>query len=652
MKINILRCFLFRGVTCGLCVLTVSHAATKAGQLKKLTIDDLLEIQVTSVSRSPSQLSAAPSALQVITGDQIRRSGVTSLPEALRLANNLNVAQKNANAWGISARGFNTELANKLLVMVDGRTVYTPLFSGVRWDAQDYLLEDIDRIEVISGPGGALWGANAVNGVINITSKDARATQGVYFETGLGSELQSAVSLRYGGQLSPNVYFRVYTKYTERDAEAISSGAASGDDSSITQGGFRLDAVTDSKATLTVQGDYYLGHEGFAAAGDGKIAGGNLLGRWTQKLANGSEAKLQLYYDETFLRQPFSQSLFGPAGPFSEYLDTYDLDFQHSIEITERNRVVWGLGYRFTHDDIKAAPVLGFLPPQLDHDLFSGFVQDQITLADKTILTVGTKLEHNDYTGFEIEPNIRIQRDLSHDRMVWGAVSRAVRTPSRIDRDIRQPSRGFTILAGGDKFRSETVVAYEVGLRAQFATHVAGTIALFYNQYDNIRSLARTPSTIFPLYFGNDLQGATHGVELTATTEIAPWWRLETAYTLLRTDIHVAPGGYDENNALNENADPKNQVSIVSSMNLPRGIEFDAHFRWVDSLTINNSNKPATVPSYAELNLRIGIPIGKTTELSFVGQNLLHDQHPEFGVPGPNRVEIQRSVFAKLVFRY
>ncbi|MEO6994539.1 MAG: TonB-dependent receptor [Lacunisphaera sp.] len=631
------------------------HAILRAStveELKSLSIEDLMEIKVTSVSRSPVSLADAPSALQVITEDEIRRAGASSLPEALRLANNLNVAQKNATDWGISARGFNTDLSNKLLVMIDGRTVYTPLFSGVRWDVQDYLLEDVDRIEVISGPGGALWGANAVNGVINITTKSAKDTQGFYGEVGGGNELREFSSLRYGGKLADNVFFRVYAKQTKRDDEVFASGTDAGDASSLNQGGFRLDAQSQTAGSFTVQGDYYHGSDGRPGAGDTKVAGGNLLGRWSQVLANGSDFTLQLYYDRTFFRQPFAVNAFGPAGPFSEYLDTYDVDFQHSIELSGTNKFIWGAGYRFTEDRTKDAPTLGFGPADLNQNLFSGFLQDQITIVANTILTVGTKLEHNDYTGFEIEPNIRLQRTLGDNRMLWMAISRAVRTPSRIDRDIREPSEGVTVLSGGPTFKSETVVAYEVGYRAQLAAHLIGSISAFYNQYDNVRSLSSTPATFLPLYFANDLDGETHGAELSLNYDLFNWWRLQAGYTLLKSAIHIRPGGTDLNNALNENSDPENQVALGSSMDLPGKIEFDAHLRWVDTLVNNNNGHPGTVPSYTELSVRFGIHLSDQVELSLVGDNLLHDHHPEFGTPDASRVEIRRSIYAKIAWRY
>ena len=639
------------GITASLLGSSDSLASSTFTELKKLSLEQLMDIEVTSVSRSPSPLANAPSALQVITSEEIRRSGATRLPEALRLADNLNVAQKNASGWGISARGFNTELANKLLVMIDGRTVYTPLFSGVRWDVQDYLLEDIDRIEVISGPGGSLWGANAVNGVINVTSKAAADTQGFYGEVGAGNQLEHLSSVRYGGRLGNSAHFRIYAKRTERASEVLSSGAEVNDGTTMSQIGFRVDTEILSGNAFTVQGDYYRGHVGIPRAGEGKVAGGNLLTRWSRVLANGSSVQLQFYYDRTFLRQPFAPSPLAPTGSFTDNLDTYDWDFQHSIPHGESNSFVWGLGYRFFQDRTKDAPALGFRPNDLDQELFSGFVQEQFSLGEHGLLTVGTKLERNDYTGWEVIPNVRLQRDLGRDHLVWAAVSKAVRAPSRIDRDIRQPSRGLTILGGSD-FDSETVVAYEAGYRGRLAPKVVGSVSVFYNEYKNIRSLSSTPVTVFPLFFGNDVEGDTHGVELSFDYDATAWWRLHGGYTFLKSDLRVRPGGQDRNNALNETSDPENQISVRSSMDLPWGMELDAHLRWVDTLENNVNGRVGTVPSYFDLNVRVGVNLGKDWELSVVGQNLLDDHHPEFGLPGVNRVEIRRSIFAKVMWRY
>jgi iron complex outermembrane receptor protein len=629
-----------------------TDAAPPTIALKKLSLEELMDIEVTSVSKRPKKLSETASAIQVITNEDIRRSGATNLPEALRLADNLDVGQKNSHDWAISARGFNTELANKLLVLIDGRAVYSPLFSGVFWNAQDCLLEDIDHIEVISGPGGALWGANAVNGVINVTSKGARETQGLYLEGGGGTQLRDFGAVRYGGTLGSNVYFRVYGKYFERGHQMEPDGSAAHDSWSMGQGGFRLDSYASPDNTLTLQGDLYGSDVNIPSpsSGLGRASGGNIMGRWSHVISTDSDLSLQFYYDRTHLTDPILNQ-FGPVSVLTDDLNTYDLDYQQRARRGAHHQLVWGLGYRFTHDVVGQAQNLGFLPPVLDHNLFSGFGQDEIALTENLGLTLGTKLEHNDYTGFEFEPSGRLQWNFSARQMLWAAVSRAVRTPSRVDRDIREPVAPPVVLAGMPGFTSETVTAYELGYRAQPSPKVSVAVSTFYNNYDHVRSLSFTPATILPLFFENNLEGETYGLEFSANYQLLDRWRLHAGYDLLKEHLRIKPGGADLNHALSETADPQQQFSLRSSMDLPHNVEFDAGLRWVDTLHNYDGTRTGTVPSYFELDARLAWRVSQRIELSVVGQNLLHDQHPEYGFPGPAREEIQRSVYGKITWR-
>jgi iron complex outermembrane recepter protein len=628
------------------------------GSLKQLNVEDLMNVEVTSVARHPEKLLEAASAIQVITQDDIRRSGATSIPEALRLADNLQVAQKNSHDWAISARGFNTDLANKLLVMIDGRTVYTPLYSGVFWDVQDYLLEDIDRIEVISGPGGALWGANAVNGVINIITKSAKDTQGVYAEAGGGSQPQDFTGLRYGGSLGADSAYRVYGKYFDRDAEVLANGDSASDSWRQGRAGFRMDSDATAHDRLTLQGDYYDGRENEQTGGVDAVSGANLLGRWTRSVSDESDFSLQSYLDQTHLGDPAGPLVvagmqFSPAGTLYDDLTTYDVDFQHRFSLGARNRVVWGLGYRYTHDAVIEAPSVGFLPAVLVQNLYSGFVQDELALARNLSFTLGTKLEHNDYTGFEFEPDARLSWRLNSSQALWAAVSRAVRTPSRIDTDLSEGTPPYLILLKGNPdFTSEALLAYELGYRAQLNSAFTASVSSFYNQYNDLRSTSYTPATILPLYFANNLEGDTYGLEFSGNYQVTEDWSLHAGYTLLRENLRVKPGEYDLDGALNETADPRGQFSIRSALNLSRRTEFMAALRWVDTLHTNNGPTPGTVPSYFELDTRLAWHVSTRLELSLAGQNLLHDRHPEYGFPEPTRVEIERSVYGKFAWRY
>jgi iron complex outermembrane receptor protein len=626
--------------------------------LKMLSVEDLMNVEVTSVTRHPQKLLDSASAIQVITQEDIRRSGATSIPEALRLADNLQVAQKNSHDWAISARGFNTDLANKLLVMIDGRTVYTPLYSGVFWDVQDYLLEDIDRIEVISGPGGTLWGANAVNGVINIITKSAADTQGLYTEAGGGSQPQDLAGARYGGSLGQDAHFRVYGKYFDRSDEILADGASASDAWHQGRTGFRIDSGGASPDRFTLSGDFYDGHEETQLGSEANTSGDNVLGRWTRVFSDVSDLSLQAYLDQTHIADPvgpltLAETPFSPAGTFYDDLTTYDVDFQHRFQAGSYNRVVWGLGYRLTHDVDLNAPALGFLPATLDQNLYSGFLQDEVALRSNLSLTLGSKLEHNDYTGFEYEPNARLSWIVDSTQALWGAVSRAVRTPSRIDEELSEGVPPYLVLLkGSTDFTSESVVAYELGYRVQLNSQFNASVSTFYNHYNDVRSTSFTPLTILPLYFANNLEGDTDGLEFSGNYRVSDEWSLHAGYTFLNEHLRVKPGGYDLDNALNETADPRDQFSLRSSHNLPMHIELDADLRWVDTLHTNDGPTPGTVPAYFELNTRVAWKASQRLELSVVGQNLLHNHHAEYGFPEPTSVEIDRSVYGKVAWRY
>ncbi|HEY3760151.1 MAG TPA: TonB-dependent receptor [Verrucomicrobiae bacterium] len=650
----------------------VSSASTvdtnSPNALKQLSLEQLMNMDVTSVSRTPEPYKEAPASLDLITSDEIERSGASSIPEALRLADNLDIAQKGSAGWAISARGFNTSLANKLLVLIDGRSVYTPLFAGVFWDQQDYLLADIDHIEVISGPGGTLWGANAVNGVINITTKSAEYTQGLYVNGGGGSWLRDFGGARYGGVLASNVYYRVYGKYSDWGSEKLVNGNNANDSWNMGQGGFRIDDVPLSPNTYTLQGDFNAGHENVVSGGRANVSDYNLLGRWTHTFSDDSDMQLQAYFYRTHLNdpQPALVSPLGtlaPAGTLIDDLDTFDLDFQHRLHAGTRNNIVWGMGYRRTAESDQSDSDLAFNPSTLDQNLYSLFIQDQVKLFENLHLTFGTKVEHNDYTGFEEEPSGRLQWDVTSNQMAWVAVSRAVRMPSRVDEaeDERVTAPPFNaiipnILVGNSNFVSETLIAFEAGYRTQIGSRVSGSLSIFYNLYNDIRSAQDSPAPAIlglPVIFENYLKGETWGGELAGDYQMLSWWRLHAGYDLLKENIYVKSGQADINDAHNEIADPQQQVFFRSSMNLPANVQFDTALRWIDSLSINNGAALETVPSYFELDARVGWQVTKNIEISVVGQNLLHAQHQEYGYPTSATTEdIVRSGYGEVTCRF
>lgn len=614
--------------------------AQSTGELKQLSMEELLNVKVISVSRRPEKLSEAASAIQVISADDIRRSGATSLPEALRLATNLQVAQIDARQWAISARGFNNSTANKLLVLIDGRVVYTPLYAGVFWDVQDTLLEDIDRIEVVSGPGATLWGGNAVNGVINILTRRAKDSRGALLVAGAGSELRKAVAMRAGTELQPGLDLRVYGKANQRDDAELGSGSDGGDAWTMAQGGFRLGWESTRADLLTLQGDIYSGRADQAPGDDVDISGGNLLGRWTHRYSVRSDSQLQLYFDRSHRRLP---------GTFQEDLDTVALEFQHHLALGERQEIVWGLGYRHTDDEVDNSAVLAFLPAAVRQDWYQGFVQDEITLVeDRLRLTLGSKAERGPYGDHELEPSGRLSWSLNEDHMLWTAISRAVRMPSRIDHDLHVPGSAPYLLAGGAGFEPEKLLAYELGYRGRPGARLNLAVSTFYNDYDDIRSLEPSaPPAPFPLVVANGQRATSYGAEVRADCQVLENWWLHAGYTGMQLDFQAKPGSMDTSGGTTEARDPRHQLSLRSTLTLRERWDLDGMMRWTSR--VENGGAPA----YAELDLRLGWrPAGRSLELSLVGRNLLHSRHVEFSVPAPGQSrEIERSVFGKLTWR-
>ena len=612
-------------------------SSLSAEALKKLSIEQLMNLQVTSVSKRPEQLSQTASAIQVITQQDIRRSGASSLPEILRLATNLQVAQVDSRQWAIGARGFNSTTANKLLVLIDGRTAYTPLFSGVFWDVQEIPLANIDRIEVISGPGATLWGANAVNGVINVITKGAEETQGLLLSGGGGIEQRGFGTVRYGGALGSRVHYRIHGRGFGRDATALPSGQDAADAWHLGQGGFRMDWDASNVNRVTLQGDLYDGRIGQPSAGDIAVSGGNAMAKWSHTPSEGSSLAAQLYYDRTHRDIP---------GTFGEDLDTYDVDLQHHARLGARHDVVWGLGYRLINDRVVNSSAFAFLPPHVARQWFTGFVQDEIALVPNRLhVALGTKIEHNDYTGFEIQPSGRVNWRLGPSGTMWAAVSRALRTPSRIDREFFAPGQPPYLLAGGPGFHSEEELAYELGYRHQRGA-LALSLAAFYNRYYGLRSVEQVnPPAAFPIVIGNGQDGESFGAEGTVEYWLTSRWRLRAGYTELRVHIWPNPGSTDTSRGAAESQAPDRQFLLKSSVDLPAHLRLDAGFRAIDDITNQR------VPAYAELNAKLTWQPTPKLDLSLVGQNLLHRRHAEFGAPAVRR-EIERGAYGAVEWRF
>ncbi|MDB6028316.1 MAG: ligand-gated TonB-dependent outer rane channel [Verrucomicrobiales bacterium] len=628
-----------------------------ANDLTQLSLEDLMQVEVTTVSRSPEKLSHAPAAIAVVTEDDIRRSGATTIPEALRLVPGLQVARVDAHGWAVSARGFNDVFANKLLVMIDGRTIYTPLFSGVFWDVQDTVLEDIDRIEVIRGPGATQWGANAVNGVINIITKSAKETQGLLLSGGGGTEKRGFSSVRYGARFNADTYIRVYAKYVNRDDQAAPTGGSANDSWDMYRGGFRLDWKTTDVNLITFQGDIYSGRLNqvytvpttvppFAALAPDKlrVSGGNLLARWTHDFSADAQLTLQAYYDRTVRN----------AVIFGEDRDTGDIDVQHRFKAGDRHTITLGGGYRLTHDVIRNSANISLMPSARTLNLLNAFVQDEIELQpEHWSLTIGTKLEHNDFTGVEVQPSARILWAPLERHAIWASVSRAVRTPSRAEDDVTlNPAGvppGFATIHGNRNFDSEKLIAYELGYRVQPHKRITFDLAGFYNDYDDLRSFERT-GTMFQSVAANNLFGETYGFEASSTLQALDRWRLTAGYTFLNTQLHKRHGSTDTMSEVAERMSPQNQISLRSSINLPGHVEFDQFLRYVDSIVVSSSG----IPSYWSLDLRLGWKPNPHWEFSVVGQNLLAPSHPEFypTFVSSQRTEVERGVYGKITVRF
>jgi iron complex outermembrane recepter protein len=596
--------------------------------LKKLTLDELFKVQITSVSQKSQSVLAAPAAVHVVTQDDIQHMGALSIPEALRNIPGVEVARVDSRQYAITARGFNGTTANKLLVMIDGRSVYTPLYSGVFWDAQDAFIEDIEQIEVIRGPGATIWGANAVNGVINIISKDAAQTQGMLLLGRGGNAEEGLAGARYGGTIGSRAFFRLYGKHFDRDAVLRPDGQKAGDAFRNSQGGIRIDWEPSTSDKLTLQGDSYGGSARQPNADPVELSGANGMVQWTRRFAVKSDVQLRAYYDRT-------DREIGPI--FGETLDTYDLTLRHRFG-GGRHDVVWGAGYRLTQDDVRNGPMLAFLPAHLTRHLATCFIQDELALSeDRLHLTVGSKVEHNDYTGFEYQPSMRLACIPTASQTIWGAASRAVRAPSRIDRDLFVPSQPPYLLVGDAGFDSEVLWAYELGYRVQRGATLNASLATFYNDYDKLRSLEAGP----PAHLANTLEGYGYGFEAEATVQVTRWWRLNPGYTFLRLELDRTAHSTDISQEQQERDSPRHQFFIRSALSLPLETTADIVVRYVGELPNQQ------VPAYTTADTRLAWQTATGVEVALVGQSLLDTSHAEFGRPSGRR-EVRRSLYGKV----
>ena len=611
------------------------NASTQALNLKKLSLEELSQIDVTSASRRPERLSSVAAAVSVVRGEDVRRAGVTILAEAMRLGDGVDVARVNGSTWALTTRGFQISTANKALVLVDGRSTYSPLFAGTFWDAQDTLLADLDRIEVIRGPGGATWGPNAVNGVINIISRPAAETVGTVATLIVGTDELPVVSMRHGGGLG-NGHYRVYGKYRQRGAQVTSSGESSQDEVAFGQGGFRFDSDPAKAKRWFVSGDAYGGTNGLADRSDARISGGHVLGRFTADTRKG-RVLLQAYYDRTQRKVPLQ---------FEEKRNAGDIDGQYETRLGHHLLVGGAQVHVSRGRDVGTAGFF-FEPEARTHWLSTVFLQDEIELSrDRLYLIGGAKVGASNYTGAEVQPTIRIRYQPAGRQMVWGAVSRAVRLPTRFDTDlrIRNPVTGAVVITGTDDFDPEAVVAYEAGYRARIHPRVLTDVTVFVNRYDSLRSQELRFVPAPRIFLENALNADTGGVEMAATVQVTSSWRLHGSYAWLTESFSFDAGSTDQTKGIFEANDPSHLAALRSQLDLPRGFALDASLRYA-------STRPAPrVPAYGELDLRLGWQATPNWELSLVGQNLLHDHHQEFNFTPT--IEFQRGVFLRSLWNF
>lgn len=607
---------------------------SKIEELKQLSIEELVETDVTTASRRVERLADVAAGVTVITGEDLRRMGVMSLAQALRLAGHLDVVQISGPQYAVSARGFTISTANKMLVLIDGRTVYSPVFAGVFWEVQDTVIADIERIEITRGPGGSVWGANAVNGVISIITKSAADTRGTFVNASTGSNRQGPFAVRHGGRIGNSGSYRAYAKVRFEDSHQLSSGEDAEDDFALGQAGFRLESSSASPSQFLLQGDLYRGTTGLPNDAESSLVGGNLLTRWTHTAANRSSS-VQVYYDRTYRRVP---------GQYRGVLNTVDVDAQHQWRLSRHN-VVMGAGYRrYDGDDLGDGPGFFFDPRERTSNRFNAFVQDEFRVARQVYVTAGSKFERNEFTGLEVQPTIRARWSRSRSS-VWGAVSRAIRVPTRFDTDLRinVPGTSSLLLTGSPAFESEDVTAYEAGYRRQFHDRFSVDVAGYLNRYDDLRSQEFRSGQ--PITLANNMNALARGLESSAIAQLTRRWQVHAAHTYLWKELTFDAGSTDPSGGVAEANDPRHIFKLRSYLTVTSRIELDTFIRHYSSRP-----QPA-VDAYSEVDLRLGYRVTPGWDLSVIGTNLLHDRHVEFRAGTPPET-YERAVSLRSVWRF
>ncbi len=613
-----------------------SQPGQRVNALKSLSLEELASLDVTTAGRRLERASDVAAAVSVVSAEDMRRSGVTSLPELLRLADGLQVARLDGRTWGVSARGFNLSTSNKMLVMMDGRSLWTPLFSGVLWDEHDMLFADVDRIEVVRGPGGTLWGANAINGIVNIVSAPATDTIGTYASVSAGSEDRLVASLRHGRAMGTAGAWRAFAKVSLLDGQRFANGDDAQDDQRRVLVGGRMDWKS-GRDNFELQSDGYFGKLGLFDRDDIDLHGAYVRGAWTRAMTDTSEISVQAVGDYS--------SRFVPL-QFEEKRASAEIDANYRLR-RGRHDILMGGDVEITRDRTEPSAVLSFTPDDRTLSLYSLYVQDELQLVSGRVwITPGIRFLKNSYTGIETLPALRVRFRPAASQTLWAAASRAVRLPSRIDRDLRfRGDSPFTLVAGSDDFDSERVISIEGGYRVQASRRVSFDASVFSSDYNSLRSQAPGGAVALAV-LSNDLNGKAKGLELSLKVQALSWMRVHGSYTRLSTSTSVDAGRVDLGGGMTEFNDPQHQYGARVYTDLPRGFEADAFYRHVSTLP-----HPA-VPSYSELDARFGWMSSAGHELAIIGRNLLHERHPEFGPAGIRRYEFERAVGLRSTWRF
>lgn len=636
---------------------TSASATEHVDQLLDLPLQELLNIEVTSAARREQTLNSVPSAIHVITSEEIQRMGAKSIPEALRMVPGLHVAAIDGNKWVVSSRGFSSRFANKLLVQIDGRSIYSPSYSGVYWDMHDILMSDVERIEVIRGPGATVWGANAVNGVINVITKNTEETQGGLLQTGVGNQLQNVTNLRYGGELNDQTQGRVYLKSRSQDSNSRKdNGGDAHDRWESLSAGFRLDGKLSNNRQWTLQGDVFdsnqeqlistlwqpapdFVHNNVEDSYDAD--GWNLLGRMKHQHDDNSVTTMQLYWDHAERDELY----------IAQRHDTFDIDLQHELAPIDNHKIILGAGYRHIDSEYRNSYAVYFEPTSEQTELFSAFIQDEITLLpDGLMLTLGTKIEHNDYTGWELQPSAKLLWTPASGHSLWGSIARAVRTPSALEDYgnvvvTTQPS--LVVAAGNDALKSENLTAYELGYRYHGSSHFSVDTTVFYNDYSDLTSFMTSPD------LQNSLYGDTYGLELSGIWQALPWWQLKLSYSYLQMRISSDTDGDSGNYNRHEGSTPEHMLSLYSAMDLSESVMFDTWVHYLDESSPSLVDEHQDVDEYLAFNARVSWQVEEQLQLSVRVTDLFNDKQQE-SVGGffSAATEMERSIYAELQWQF